>query len=98
MPICGGGIAGLTITLLPHRQGVDPVLTKKHASTSPHPQAGSTDAPRSSALLGLLGKVEEAAAPFASLTQILTGPLLSDAVPSKLSGTMRGRLAKNARG
>jgi 2-polyprenyl-6-methoxyphenol hydroxylase-like FAD-dependent oxidoreductase len=48
--ICGGGIAGLTATLLLHRQGVDPVLVEKHASTSPQPKARrlTSAAPRSS--------------------------------------------------
>ncbi|WP_328648822.1 FAD-dependent monooxygenase [Amycolatopsis sp. NBC_00348] len=97
--ISGGGIAGLTTALLLRREGVFPVLVDRRDGSSPQPKARRFN-PRSTEmfrLLGLADEVDEASAPLAAFSQVLTGPTLAAARPRELTDLLRARRGQQGR-
>jgi putative polyketide hydroxylase len=76
--IVGGGLVGLTASLLAGQYGIGSVLVEKHATTSPQPKARrfNTRTMEVYRSLGVAGDVEKAGADLASYQSMRAGPTL----------------------
>jgi hypothetical protein len=76
--IVGGGLVGLTASLLTGQYGIRSVLVEKHATTSPQPKARrfNTRTMEVYRSLGVAGDVEKAGADLANYQSMRAGPTL----------------------
>jgi putative polyketide hydroxylase len=91
--IVGGGLVGLTASLLAGQHGVPSVLVEKHETTSPQPKARrfNTRTMEVYRSLGVAGDVEKAGADLANYQSMRAGPTLVDS--TELPGVPPGDLS-----
>src|SRR3954447_8495661 len=91
--IVGGGLVGLTASLLASQHGVESLLVERHESTSPQPKARrfNTRTMEVYRALGVAGDVEKAAADLANHQAMRAGPTLVDS--EELPGVPPGDLS-----
>jgi putative polyketide hydroxylase len=91
--IVGGGLVGLTASLLTGHHGVESTLVERHATTSPQPKARrfNTRTMEVYRSLGVAGDVEKAAADLANYQSMRAGPTLVDS--TELPGVPPGDLS-----
>jgi putative polyketide hydroxylase len=91
--IVGGGLVGLTASLLAEQYGIRSVLVEKHGTTSPQPKARrfNTRTMEVYRSLGVAGDVEKAGTDLANYQSMRAGPTLVDS--TELPGVPPGDLS-----